>query len=93
VTDAERAALALLVWCGFCWAAPGTACTSQGHHLARYLRAFRRGLVSRENIASVCRSLPAASAGQVVADVPAPGGAGSGEVTRGAAAGIGDSPA
>ncbi len=83
MTDAERAALALLVWCGFCWAAPGTACTGQGHHLARYLRAFRRGLFSREDIASVCRSLPVASAGQVVADVPAPGGASTNEVDLG----------
>ena len=65
-SDAERAALALLEWCGFCWAAPGTACTSQGHHLARYFRAFWRGLISREDVAWVCRPLPLVSAGQVV---------------------------
>jgi hypothetical protein len=39
VSDAERAVLALLMWCGFCRAAPGAACTSQGLHLARYWRA------------------------------------------------------
>jgi hypothetical protein len=68
VSDADRAALALRVWCGFCWVAPGTACASQGQHLARYLRAYRRGLISREDVAAVCRSLPVVSAGQVITD-------------------------
>jgi hypothetical protein len=72
MTDAGRAAVALLVWCGFCWAAPAAACTDEGQHLARYLRAYRRGLIGQEVMASVCRTLPAASAGQIVTDVPAP---------------------
>jgi hypothetical protein len=83
MTDAERAALALLVWCGFCWAAPGAGCTDQGQHLARYLRAFRRGLIGRPDIALVCRSLTVASAGQVVVDVPAPEAHDSDKVTGG----------
>jgi hypothetical protein len=72
VTGAERAALVLLVWCGFCWAEPGTACTLEGQHLARYLRAHRRGLIGRDELTSVCRPLPVASAGQLVADMTAP---------------------
>ena len=51
MTRAERAALALLVWCGFCWAAPGTACIDEGQHLARFHRAYRRGLISRHDMA------------------------------------------
>jgi hypothetical protein len=69
VTDAERAAAALMVWCGFCWAAPGAPCAEEGQHLARYLRAFRRGLIGRDDMTTVCRSLPVVSPGQVVADV------------------------
>jgi hypothetical protein len=43
VTGSERATLALLAWCGFCWAAPGAACAEEGQRLARFLRAYRRG--------------------------------------------------
>jgi hypothetical protein len=68
VTDAERAAAALLVWCGFCWAAPGTAWADKGQHLARYLRVHRRGLIDTDDIAAVCRSQPPVSAVQLVAD-------------------------
>ena len=71
MSDAERAALALMVWCGFCWAAPGTDCTGQGQHLARYLRAHRKGLIGKQDMAAMCRLLPAVSAGQVVTDVTA----------------------
>jgi len=72
VTGPERAALALRVWCGFCWARPGTACTGDGHHLARYIRAYRRGLISKQAMATVCESLPMASAGQLIADATTP---------------------
>ncbi len=73
MTGAERAAVALMVWCGFCWAAPGTACAEEGHHLARYLRAYRRGLLGRDDVASACRYVSQVSAGQVVADVTVAG--------------------
>ncbi len=33
------------VTCGFCWQAPGEPCTPGGFHLARFLRAYRRGLI------------------------------------------------
>lgn len=53
---------------------PGTGCAPEGQHLARYLRAYRRGLISRELMTSVCLLLPAASAGQLVTEVAGPGG-------------------
>jgi hypothetical protein len=71
MTGAERTALALRVSCGFCWAAPGTACTDRGQHLARYLRAYRRGLIGRSDLAAICENLPQVSAGQLVAEVVA----------------------
>lgn len=46
----------------------------EGQHLARCLRAVRRGLISRDDMAAVCQSLPTVSAEQIVADVLAPGG-------------------
>jgi hypothetical protein len=88
VTGTERAALAVMVWCGFCWAAPGTPCDEEGQHLARYLRAYRRGLIGRDVITAVCRPLPVASAGQLVADATAPqGGTAAEDQQRAAAAG------
>jgi hypothetical protein len=90
VTGAERAALALMVWCGFCWAAPGTPCGGEGQHLARYLRAYRRGLIGRDVITAVCQSLPVASAGQAVADMTAPCGGTAAEDHQRAAAAAGD---
>jgi hypothetical protein len=74
VSGAERAALARMVWCGFCWADPGTACGAEGQHFARYLRAYRRGLISADAIVAVCLAIPVISHGQLVADMPATGG-------------------
>jgi hypothetical protein len=90
VTGPERAALALLVWCGFCWAAPGTACAEEGQHLARYLRAYRRGLIGKDVVTAICWALPRVSAGQVVADVAAPGGDALGNDEQRAAAASGE---
>jgi len=77
LSSAELAGPALRVPCGFCWAPPGTACAREGQHLARYLRAYRKGLISRELMTSACLMLPAASAGQLVTEVTglAPGSA------------------
>lgn len=68
---AQRAAVALMVSCGFCWARPGSVCGAEGLHLARYVRAYRRGLISQEELAVICRPLAHASAGQLVAQVAA----------------------
>jgi hypothetical protein len=59
---------ATLAWCGFCWAPPGTPCGEDGQHLARYLRAYRRGLISRDDLAVICQALRHLSAGQIVTD-------------------------
>jgi hypothetical protein len=74
VSSAELAALALRVPCGFCRAPPGTGCAPEGQHLARYLRAHRRGLIGRELMTSACLLLPATSAGQLVTEVTGLGG-------------------
>jgi hypothetical protein len=72
VTGPQHAALAGRVWCGFCWADPGAPCrTDGGLHFARYLRAYRRGLISADAIIAVCLAIPAVSHGQVVPEVPA----------------------
>ena len=41
--------------CGHCWAGPGQPCagTTIGCHLARYLRAHRRGLITDQDLATV----------------------------------------
>jgi hypothetical protein len=71
MTGAERATVALLVSCGFCWAVPGTACGDDGQHLARYLRAYRRGLLARDDLTNICGDVPHVSEGLVVAEVAA----------------------
>jgi hypothetical protein len=71
MTGTERAAVALMTTCGFCWARPGVACGGDGLHLARYVRAYRRGLISREELAVICEPLGQVSAGQVVAHIRA----------------------
>jgi len=63
--------MALIVSCGFCWAAPGTSCEEDGQHLARYLRANRRGLNGREALGALFEALAHVSAGQVVPDTAA----------------------
>jgi hypothetical protein len=63
-----------MVPCDQCWQRPGLPCTitgPAGDHLARYQRAERRGLLSRESLAAVIASLEVI-AGHVI--VPAPAG-------------------
>jgi len=71
VTSAESAAVALMVSCGFCWAKPNTTCDQEGLHLARYVRAYRRGLLSQKELAAICEALAQVSAGHVVSGVSA----------------------
>jgi hypothetical protein len=71
MTRAERMAVALMISCGFCWAVPGTACSGGGQHLARYLRAYRRGLLGRDELTTICADVSHMSAGLVVAEVSA----------------------
>lgn len=69
-------AIAVTVWCGFCHAGQGTACTPQGQHLDRYLRAYHEGLIGREKVRKLCAALGPLSAGTLVPDasMPAVGG-------------------
>jgi hypothetical protein len=71
-TPAEAAALALLVVCGHCWAAPGVPCMFSGpagQHLARYQRAERRGLITRAELAAVVAGLDVIAAHVIIPDV------------------------
>ena len=44
--------------CGHCWASPGRPCEgTEGHHLARFARARRRGLLTEAEFASVLADL------------------------------------
>lgn len=71
---AELAALALLVPCGHCWAPPGLPCVPYDEtgdlHLARYLRAERRGVLGRQALAAVIARLDVIAAHVLVPDVP-----------------------
>ena len=57
---------ALLATCPHCWREPGQPCTPEGLHLGRYLRAERRGLISRTELASVVTGLEVVSASVIV---------------------------
>jgi hypothetical protein len=63
---ASAASLALLAPCGFCWAEPGTPCTDAGHHYARYLRIYRRGVLDAAGMVAVSRAAPYTTAGTIV---------------------------
>jgi hypothetical protein len=39
--------------CGECWQVPGTPCTPEGDHVARFGRAMRRGLISGPDLLAV----------------------------------------
>jgi len=73
VTGAERVALVKTEWCLFCWADPGKACDAPaGQHFARYLRGYRRHVISRDTMIAVCLAIPQISHGQVVPDAAVP---------------------
>lgn len=55
--------------CGFCWQAPGEPCTAGGYHLARFLRAFQHGLISRAELVGVLATLTVISEASVVTEV------------------------
>ena len=43
--------------CSLCLAVPGSPCRPAGDHLARWLRAYAAGLVTRDELAAVIRAL------------------------------------
>jgi hypothetical protein len=58
--------LARLCLCGQCWQQPGQPCETSppGDHLARYLRAARRGLIGHEELSSLLVTDPGATPGR-----------------------------
>lgn len=88
MTGPESITLARTVWCAFCWADPGASCTAlDGQHFARYLRAYRRQVISRDAMIAACLAVPQISYGQVVPDAAVP------DSTSPAPAGRQDEPA
>jgi len=64
--------------CGHCWAEPGHPCTtgetgSDGFHLARLVRAYRRGLIGAPALAGVLNELVVFTTATIVYD-ETPGG-------------------
>ena len=61
--------LVRLANCPHCWQRPGRPCTVAGvpgDHLARWQRAERRGLVSREDLAAVIAGLEVIAAHVII---------------------------
>jgi hypothetical protein len=66
---AEITADALLADCGWCWGGHGNRCATEppgGIHVARFLRAYRRGLISSADLDSVLEALDAFTEGTVL---------------------------
>jgi hypothetical protein len=58
--------LALLTFCGFCWAEPSMPCTDDGQHYARYLQVYYCGVLDAAGLATVCRAAPYITVGAIV---------------------------
>jgi hypothetical protein len=56
--------------CGECWQVPGTPCTPEGDHVARFGRAMRRGLISGPDLLAVLGALGAFTTATVIRDAP-----------------------
>ena len=56
--------------CGECWQVPGTPCTPEGDHVARFGRAMRRGLISGPDLLAVLGTLDAFTMATVICDAP-----------------------
>lgn len=71
--DPQRAVIerVRLMNCGQCWQQPGRPCTitgPAGDHLARWQRAERRGLISRQDLAAVVARLEVIAPHVIVRD-------------------------
>jgi hypothetical protein len=63
---------ARLVNCGECWQRPGRPCTvsgPDGYHLGRFMRAERRGLITRAELARVVSGFVVIGSHVIVLDV------------------------
>ena len=56
--------------CGECWQVPGTPCTLEGDHVARFGRAMRRGLISGPDLIAVLGMLDAFTTATVIEGRP-----------------------
>jgi hypothetical protein len=67
----EICELALMCPCGECWQVPGVPCVTdpEGSHLARWLRAERRGLISSADLAAVAATLEVIAPAVIVPEV------------------------
>ena len=54
--------------CGECWQVPGTPCTPEGDHVARFGRAMRRGLISGHDLVAVLQAIPGFTGATIVYD-------------------------
>lgn len=56
--------------CGQCWSPSGTPCQRhpRGEHLARYMRAERRGLISRAELVTVVAALDVIAPHVIIVD-------------------------
>ena len=61
---------ARLANCGECWQVPGTPCTPEGDHVARFGRAMRRGLISGADLIAVLQGLVVFTNDTIVYDAP-----------------------
>jgi len=57
-----------MVPCGQCWRVPAEPCTPDGDHLARWLRAERRGVVTRAELAAAVGGLEVIAAHAIIRD-------------------------
>lgn len=71
MSAAERALMANCPL-GHCWRSPGTPCDPRGSHLARWQRAYRRGLVTRDELAAVVETLTVIDGRVIVEDSVSP---------------------
>ena len=65
----ETSEVVRLANCPQCWRRPGVPCTVSGppgDHLARWQRAERRGLISREDLAAVVAGLEVIAAHLII---------------------------
>jgi hypothetical protein len=57
-SELEPSRRVLLATCGYCWAASGEHCTGgPGSHLARWIRAERKGLIIGAELAAALEKL------------------------------------
>ena len=65
LSPAERARM---VPCGQCWRVPAEPCTPDGDHLARWLRAERRGMATQAGLAAAVATIEVIAPQAIIAE-------------------------